>query len=70
MPTMKKEAQYNLRVLRVENGSFTLLIFSINGGMDREASKCYLQIIETLYEKSKEPYSIRMSWIRRKQSFS
>ena len=32
--------QYNMRVLQVENVSFTLLVFSINGGTGREASKC------------------------------
>ena len=60
-----------MRVLQVENGSFTPLFFSINGGMGREnASKCYSRIAEMLSEKRDEPYSLTMSWIRRKLSFS
>ena len=35
----EKKRQYNIRNLQVENGSFTSLVFSVNGGMDREASK-------------------------------
>ena len=66
----KKKHQYNMRVLQVENGSFTPLVFSINGGMGREASKCYSRIAEMLSEKRHEPYSLNISWIRRKLSFS
>ena len=36
----ENKRQYNMRVLKVENGSFTPLVFSINEGMGREASKC------------------------------
>ena len=61
---------YNMIVLQVENGSFTPLAFSINGRMGREASKCYSRIAEMLSEKRDEPYSLTMSWIRGKLSFS
>ena len=44
-----------MRVLEVENGSFTPLLFSINGGMGSKASKCYLQIAEILPKKRDEP---------------
>ena len=64
----EKKRQYNMRVLQVENGSFTPLVFSINGGMSREASKRYSRIAEILSEKGDEPYSLIMSWIRRKLS--
>ena len=66
----EKKRQYNMRVLQVENGSATPLVFSINGGMGREASKHYSRIAEMLSEKRDEPYSLTMSWIRRKLSFS
>ena len=46
----EKKYQYN-RVLQVENGSFTPLVYSINGRMVREASKSYSQIDEMLFEK-------------------
>ena len=35
----EKKQQYNMRLLQVENGSFTALVFSINGGIGRKASK-------------------------------
>ena len=53
--------QYNLRVLQVENGSFTPLVFSFNEGMGREASKFYLGIAEMLYKKCDDPYLLAMS---------
>ena len=65
----EKKRLYNMRVLQVENGSFTPLVFSINDGMGRETSKCYSQIAEMLSKKSDENYSITMSCIRRKLSF-
>ena len=49
-----------MRVLQVENGSFTPIVFSINGGMGR------ISVIRKRYK----PYSLTMSWIRRKLSFS
>ena len=59
-----------MRVLQVENRSFTPLVFSINGAMGREALKCYSRIAEMLPEKRNEPYSLAMSWILRKLLFS
>ena len=66
----EKKRQHNMGVLLVENGSFPTLVFSINEEMDREASKCYSRIADMLSGKRYEPYSITMSWIRRKLSFS
>ena len=67
---MEKKRKYNERILQIEYGSFTPLVFSVNGGMGKEANKCYSQIDEKLAEKRDEPYSVMMSWIRRKISFS
>ena len=66
----EKKRQYNERVMQVENGSFTPLVFTVNGSMGREASKFYKRLAEVLCEKRNEPYSLTMSWIRRKISFS
>ena len=38
--------------------------------MGKEANKCYSWIAEKLVEKRDEPYSLMMSCIRRKISFS
>lgn len=55
--------------MHVEKGSFTLLVFSINGGMAKEANTCYSWITKELAEKRDEPYLVIMSWIRRKIYF-
>ena len=66
---LEKKRKCNERILQVENGSFTLLAFSVNGGMGKEANKSYSRIAEKLAEKRDESYSVIMSWIRRKISF-
>ena len=40
----QKKRQFNMRALQVENGSFIPLVFSINGELGRDASKCYSRI--------------------------
>ena len=42
----ERKRQCNIRVLQVENGSFTPFVFSINEGMSREASKCYCKLLK------------------------
>ena len=59
-----------MKILQVENGSFTPLVFSISWRMGRKASKYYSQIAEILPEKRDETYLIRIPWIRRKLSLS
>ena len=67
---MEKKRKYNESILQVENGSFIPLAFSINGGMVKEANKCYSRIAKKFVVKRDEPYSVMMSWIRRKITFS
>ena len=45
-------------MLQVKNGSFTSLVFSVNGRMGEEASKCYGSTAENLTEKSNGIYSV------------
>ena len=47
----EKKSQYKMRVLQVENGSFTPFPFSINGGMGRGGLKFYSRITEMLPQK-------------------
>ena len=65
----EKKRKYHKRILQVENGSSTTLVFSINGGMGKAANKCYSRIAGNLSERQEEPYSVTMSWTRRKISF-
>ena len=66
----EKKRKYNSRVLNVEQGCFTPLVFSANGGMGRECKKFYARLAEMIAGKRKEEYCITMSWLRRKLSFS
>ena len=66
---MEKKWIYNERILQVKNGSSAPLFFSVNGGVGKEANKCYSRTAEKLAQKRDEPHSVMMSWIRRKISF-
>ena len=63
---VEKKRKYNNRIQQVENVSFTPLVFSINGGIEKEANKCYSWIAKKLAEKRDELYSMVVSWIRKK----
>ena len=65
----EKKRKYNNRIISVEQGSFTPLVMSVNGGMGRECSIFYSKIAEQIAEKRKESKSETVSWIRRKISF-
>ena len=58
---MEKKRKNNKHILQVGNESFTLLVFSFNGGMEKEANKCYSRIAEKLAEKRDKLYSVTMS---------
>ena len=48
---MEKKRKYKELFLQVENGSFPLFVFSVNGGMGKEANKRYSRIAEKLAKK-------------------
>ena len=54
----------------MEQGCFTLLVFSANGGMGRECKKFYSVLAEMITLKRKQEHCITMSWLQRKISFS
>lgn len=66
----EKKRQYNERVLDVDNGSFTPLVFSTNGGMGRECKLFYKRLSEMIAEKRDIPVSQAVNYIRTKISFS
>ena len=66
----EKKKKYNARVLNVENGTFTPLVFSVNGGMGRECKKFYSRLTEMIAEKRNISNSIATTFIRTKISFS
>ena len=47
----REKKHYNERVLNIENGSFTPLVFNINSGMARECKKFFSRLTEMVAEK-------------------
>ena len=64
-----KKREYGERVLNVEHGTFTPLVFTCYGGMAIECTRFYDRLSEMLSEKRKDPISVTKSWIRTKLSF-
>ena len=65
-----KKREYNDRILQIEHGSFTPLVFSTFGGMSVECSNLFNKVAEKIAEKRDIASSIAKSWIRTKISFS
>ena len=65
-----KKREYNKRVLEVEHGSFTPLVFSCYGGMAKESKCFYKQLACRLSEKRNEALGDVTSFIRTKLSFT
>ena len=54
---VEKKRKYNERVMQIEHGTFTPLVFSATGGMGREASKVFRRVAEAIAEKKNTEYS-------------
>jgi len=59
-----KKRTYNHRILEVEKGSFTPLVFSTTGGMGPECTRFFKRIAELISVKRGEAYSDVMNYIR------
>ena len=66
----EKKRQYCRRVLEIENGTFTPLIFTTNGGMGRECQVFYNRIALLLTFKWDMHQSKITSWVRARLSFA
>ena len=66
----EKKSQYLQRVVNVEHGTFTPLIFTCFGGMSRECQRYYNRIAELISEKKDIMLSKTTNYIRTKLSFS
>ena len=66
----EKKQKYSQRVLEIENGSFTPLVFDTNGAMGRECARFYKRLAEMLAEKKHMKFSEVSSSIRTKIAFS
>jgi len=66
---MAKKREYMDRILQVENGSFTPLVFGTNGGLGEECQKFVQELSNKLAAKDDEDYAQTISWIRTRLSF-
>ena len=66
----EKKKKYTKRVLEVEQGTFTPLVFSTTGGMGPECKVYHKHLAELLSSKKGESYSTTMTWLRAKVSFA
>ena len=67
---LEKKRQYNERVLQVEHGSFSPLVFNMNGGMGNECHAFYSRLADLLGLKRHLSKSLVSSWLKTKINFA
>ena len=65
----EKKRDYNARIIEVEKGTFTPVVFSCNGGAAPEASRLLKTIAQKIATKRSESYSKSISFVRRRIAF-
>ena len=65
----EKKRLYNDRIMNIEGGSFTPLVFTIKGVMGPECAVYHKHLADRIAEKTGENYSKVISYIRTKLSF-
>ena len=70
MHEREKKLKYAARIIEIDHGSFTPLVFSCFGGMSRECSYFYKRLSEKIAEKRDLNTSEATCYIRTKISFS
>ena len=66
----EKKRKYEERVLNIEHGTFTPLVFTTSGGMSQLTQIFYSRLVDLMVEKKNEQKSYLMAWLRCKLSFS
>ena len=66
----EKKRQYSSRVLDIEHGTFTPLIFTTTGGIGKECLNYHSRLAELIAIKKGEDYAKTISWIRARTSFA
>ena len=66
----EKKRQYAERVMEIEQGTFTPLVFTTTGGMVDECVRYNSKLAELIASEEGESYSSAISWIRAKVSFA
>ena len=66
----ENKRQYAERVMEIERGTFTPLVFTTKGGMADECVKCHSRVAKLIANQKGESYSSAIFWIRAKVSFA
>ena len=66
----EKQRKYEQRIRDVEMGYFTSLVFSTFGGMSTISNIFFKRLASLLADKKDMSYSVVMSWLRCRVSFS
>jgi hypothetical protein len=66
----EKKRKYSDRILQIDHGSFTPLVFSSCGGMGPETSSAIRKLASMVAEKRNEQYSHTISLLRMRISFA
>ena len=66
----EKKRHYNTRIMEVDQGSFTPLVFTVAGGIGREVRAFYSRLATLLSLKNGIEKSKVTSWIRSKVNFA
>ena len=66
----RKKRLYTRRVLDIEQGTFTPLIFTLTGGMGNECLQYHSRLAQLISIKKGEDYAKTISWIRARTSFA
>ena len=64
-----KKKEHNERVIQVEKGVFSPLVFSTSGGMGKEAGIVYKRIAEKIANTKKQKYHETIAYIRKRLRF-
>ena len=69
MQEQEKKRKYLERIVEVEHGHFTPLVFGTNGGIGAEGDLFLKRLASILSRKQDETYANMMTWLRTKLSF-
>ena len=67
---VRKMKKYNNRIIQVEKGTFTPLIYSTSGGWGPQATRYHKRLAEKLSQKRGEEYAAIMCYMRTRIRFS
>ena len=66
----EKKQKYASRIIDVENGTFTPLVFTTTAGMSQECQRYHSRLAKLISSKKLEDYATTITWIRTKVSFA